>query len=431
MAICVLARRAEWLRNACLAAALLLPLVAALHGIVLAVVHNDNAVDMDIYGAFQLCAIGVLVAPVAATLSRTYFKNPGRNAIVLWSLLVVAGLISLSVEFYRVSSQHTPCRFDDQDMPLNASLPFPYENANCGLICNAGVPGSPISRIRGGSADNIYVIPLPHVLTFNVCIMLTAALCIPAILLVAWMMVTSSHTNWTRRFGEQASLTLKVPVMLFDAETGMPPPQELHKYSRIGVIGTEAYCERRRSMAQPAVGDVSDGEAEHQECAITSDTETSRSSSNRIGGVDSLLHELHAKSALSVYEFEVEGKPLQIREMKLAAEVENFARQIYAALRDLENENVDLICVQSIDVDEGSPEAKVMSWLRNEERAERDPSSRRKARRDDTRTPGAMILLGLSSLAVVAVLFLGERNLFSPPVSWQTEPMANIGEYGG
>lgn len=36
---CILARKIEWLRNACLAAALLLPAVAALHGIVLAAVH--------------------------------------------------------------------------------------------------------------------------------------------------------------------------------------------------------------------------------------------------------------------------------------------------------------------------------------------------------------------------------------------------------
>jgi hypothetical protein len=34
IAACVFARRAEWLRNACLAAALLFPAVAAIHGIV-------------------------------------------------------------------------------------------------------------------------------------------------------------------------------------------------------------------------------------------------------------------------------------------------------------------------------------------------------------------------------------------------------------
>lgn len=36
---CVLARRKEWLRNACLAAALLLPAVAAIHAVVLAAVQ--------------------------------------------------------------------------------------------------------------------------------------------------------------------------------------------------------------------------------------------------------------------------------------------------------------------------------------------------------------------------------------------------------
>lgn len=39
MAACVLARKEEWIRNACLAAVLLFPAVAALHGIVLATLH--------------------------------------------------------------------------------------------------------------------------------------------------------------------------------------------------------------------------------------------------------------------------------------------------------------------------------------------------------------------------------------------------------
>jgi len=38
----VLARKSEWLRNACLAAALLFPAVAAVHGIILAILHNDG-----------------------------------------------------------------------------------------------------------------------------------------------------------------------------------------------------------------------------------------------------------------------------------------------------------------------------------------------------------------------------------------------------
>jgi hypothetical protein len=42
VATCVFARKAEWLRNACLAAALLFPAVAALHGLVLAALHVNG-----------------------------------------------------------------------------------------------------------------------------------------------------------------------------------------------------------------------------------------------------------------------------------------------------------------------------------------------------------------------------------------------------
>ena len=109
VATCVFARKEEWLRGACLAAALLFPAVAAIHGIVLAAVHVNgenmlpalslpqlirhflDAVDMDVYGSFQLCAIGILTAPVTVTLSRTYFESRGRNTIFLWTGLILAG----------------------------------------------------------------------------------------------------------------------------------------------------------------------------------------------------------------------------------------------------------------------------------------------------------------------------------------------------
>lgn len=42
IAACVVARKVEWIRNACLAAVLLFPAIAALHGIVLAALHVDG-----------------------------------------------------------------------------------------------------------------------------------------------------------------------------------------------------------------------------------------------------------------------------------------------------------------------------------------------------------------------------------------------------
>lgn len=57
---------------------------------------------MDIYGAFQLCSIGILTAPTTVRLSKTYQNAPGRNTIFLWTGLVVAGEQSLpSVAFAR------------------------------------------------------------------------------------------------------------------------------------------------------------------------------------------------------------------------------------------------------------------------------------------------------------------------------------------
>lgn len=42
VAACVFARKAEWIRNACLAAVLLFPAVAALHAIALAALHRHG-----------------------------------------------------------------------------------------------------------------------------------------------------------------------------------------------------------------------------------------------------------------------------------------------------------------------------------------------------------------------------------------------------
>ncbi|GFG11435.1 hypothetical protein IFM61606_03194 [Aspergillus udagawae] len=193
---CVFGRRAEWLRNACLAAALLFPAVGALHGIVLASLHIDAAVDMDVFGAFQLCSIGILTAPVTVRLSKTYFNEPGRNIIFLWTGLILAGLLSLTIEFYRIDLH--PCKVDGRPLSKD-SKEFVYGTTMCGLTCstNAG----PFSPMRKDSANNIYVIPAPEKLTFGAATLLAAACCIPAILSLASMWNKILEINWTRRFG--------------------------------------------------------------------------------------------------------------------------------------------------------------------------------------------------------------------------------------
>ncbi|KAF8855957.1 hypothetical protein BDZ45DRAFT_594913 [Acephala macrosclerotiorum] len=199
IAACVFARKSEWLKTACLAAALLFPAVAALHGIVLAALHVDGAVDMDIYGAFQLCSIGILAAPVTVMLSTTYFYDPGRNIIFVWTGLVLSGLLSLTVEFFRVNP--SPCPTDNNGNPITSIKSFPYGNTTCGLTCDVNL--GPFSPLRQGSANNIYVIPTPQRLTVDTATLFAAGCCIPAILSLVSMWKKILEINWKDRFGDK------------------------------------------------------------------------------------------------------------------------------------------------------------------------------------------------------------------------------------
>ncbi|KAM5341342.1 hypothetical protein ACJ41O_014373 [Fusarium nematophilum] len=199
IATCLLAKNKEWLVNPCLAAALVLPAVAAIHGIVLAVMHNPSAVDMDIFGAFQLCSIGILAAPVTVMMSKTYFNDPGRNTIFVWAFLLLVGLLSMTVEFYRINT--VDCILSGEPVSSRASL-FDYkEGNNCGLTCSTA--SGPSSPTRGGSANNIYVIPAPDKLTFGASTLLAAACCIHTILCLVSMWDKVLEINWRRRFGRE------------------------------------------------------------------------------------------------------------------------------------------------------------------------------------------------------------------------------------
>ncbi|PSR84072.1 hypothetical protein BD289DRAFT_461078 [Coniella lustricola] len=200
VAACVFGRGSEWLRGACLAAALLLPAVAALHGIVLAAVHVDTAVDMDIYGAFQLCAIGILAGPATVKMSKTYFNTPGRNLIFLWTGLVLSGLLSLTIESFRTNSRSCPA----------SGFANGLDSDFCGFSPCDQVNG-PFSPLRGGSQNNIYIIQAPHALTFGTMTLLAAACCIYAILQMVSMWNTILKLNWKKRFGEKEDNDLDLP----------------------------------------------------------------------------------------------------------------------------------------------------------------------------------------------------------------------------
>lgn len=133
---------------------------------------------MDIYGAFQLCSIGILAAPLAVQSSKTYFYDPRRNVIFFWTGLILAGLLALAVEFYRVTPND--CAFDGVSTISPKDFPYSEANTRCHMSCSED--DGPRSPLREGPSNNIGVIPIPNVLTFNAAMLLATACCIPAII---------------------------------------------------------------------------------------------------------------------------------------------------------------------------------------------------------------------------------------------------------
>ncbi|POS69874.1 hypothetical protein DHEL01_v211730 [Diaporthe helianthi] len=198
--VCVIARKEEWIRAVCQAAALLVPAIAAVHGIVLASFHVDGATDLDIYGALQFCSIGILAAPVTVKLSSTFFYDPGRNIIFLWTGLILSGLLSLAVEFYR-STTH-PCQTGGNTLvPSLGGFPYGDEGI-CGLVCSQR--NGPFSSLRQDATNEIYVVPKPATLPFGMAMFLAAAECVPAILSLISMWNKILDINWKARRGRGA-----------------------------------------------------------------------------------------------------------------------------------------------------------------------------------------------------------------------------------
>lgn len=147
---------------------------------------------MDVYGSFQLCAIGILAGPVTLRLSETYFYTPGRNMIFVWAIMILAGLLSLTVEFFRATPVSCPAdEFTWDPVDGNTSI--------CGLTCD--VDAGPFSPLRGGSQNNIYVIQAPDIVPLGSATLLAAACCIPAILSLVPTWIKIQKILWKQRWG--------------------------------------------------------------------------------------------------------------------------------------------------------------------------------------------------------------------------------------
>lgn len=90
-------------------------------------------------------------------------------------------------------------------MPISAR-DFQYGTESCNLNCS--VDTGPFSPMRGGSANNIYVIPAPDKLTFNAATLLAAACCVPALLLLIsnWNKIREINALEAKRLKEKTDI---------------------------------------------------------------------------------------------------------------------------------------------------------------------------------------------------------------------------------
>ncbi|OBT82574.1 hypothetical protein VE02_08431 [Pseudogymnoascus sp. 03VT05] len=161
----------------------------------------------------MICLTGVLSAPVTFRLSRIFYgrgRGPGRNTILLWTALVLAGILSLLVEFLR--AQAFLCKQDELENPISPDpRKFPY-NTTCGLTCS--VEAGPFSPLPEGSGNNIYVIPAPNKLTFGTATLFAAAGCVQVILSLMSMWRSTLELNWQQRFGGKEEQSLDDRIFL-------------------------------------------------------------------------------------------------------------------------------------------------------------------------------------------------------------------------
>lgn len=121
------------------------------------------------------------------------------------------GLLCLGVEFYRIRAVDCPFSGSSQAQK-NSENPedFHYLNStSCRLKCSS--ENGPKSPMRGGAADNLYVVPAPTVLTFGTATLLAAACSIHAILclLSMWSKVVKINGKTNPQNDESVSVNTR------------------------------------------------------------------------------------------------------------------------------------------------------------------------------------------------------------------------------
>ncbi|KAH8917877.1 hypothetical protein BT69DRAFT_626296 [Atractiella rhizophila] len=201
IALCMIGRKNQRLRDACLGPSLLSATVSSVHAIVLAANRVEGVVNLDNWGAFQITVIGLLAAPTMVRYSNTYFHLPGRNLIFVSTVLNLAGSLSLSYSFYNAKA--FDCFSEGIDPILDFSLDS-LNSTNATTTCTMWLASLPLSCKSGGGGKCTLTVAPARGLTLENAKFLSASSSFLAILYLLFMWWKVANWSQTRYgFGKE------------------------------------------------------------------------------------------------------------------------------------------------------------------------------------------------------------------------------------
>ncbi|KAK5124472.1 hypothetical protein LTR85_001689 [Meristemomyces frigidus] len=156
----------------------------------------------------------------------------------------------------------------------------------------------------------------------------------------------------------------KAPVVLFEAGREPPTAAELRRYTgpnaRLGIVRTRSWKLDPENHSSP-IRPLTETEQTNAEEAH----DQAQSSTPGFAGLLEIIESTREpRKALQKCVIQQEGQPITLLDICLGPHTAGIARGIFAALRELDREDVDAILVEGIDDAEGVTAAAIMNRLR-------------------------------------------------------------------
>ncbi|KAK4545135.1 hypothetical protein LTR36_003686 [Oleoguttula mirabilis] len=156
----------------------------------------------------------------------------------------------------------------------------------------------------------------------------------------------------------------KAPVVLFEAGKEPPSVTGLQQFTgpnaKLGLVRTKSWRFNPKDDDNPISSSVP--------ADVTAAVDVAKQASHFATGFAGLLDTVDSarepKKALQTHVMQKGGLPVTLLDISLGPDTAGIARGVFAALRELDSENVDAILVEGIDDAEGETAAAIMNRLR-------------------------------------------------------------------